>query len=393
MTSPESQVPQPTRDELCEQVAERLASWGISYVPQRSDDPIYDQLAERVVSDLVAPVLEAKDAENETLRAERFEADALLGRLTRRVLEALRLPVTALRVDEIAAEVEKMRAERDDLREQVAGLSSRYTAVPPQDAERLVATMLETYWADVRAGRREDAGDEAEAEQAAEVMRLVRSWFAPGSESVPAEPQEVGDLIDERDSAEEWADKLAYAIAPVEVIGEHSNANNPWANALEFLESQPALELDPSLIPEHLHVSDVQRVFRAAGLRLVLNAETPAAEVDPSRASATSEASRLQANSKLEQDLEMGRPSASTPPASGSSDTGPRVWTFGEGFEPRDCDRVRDSEGDEWVWRDAQWHCVNDTAWPPLYFQRLLADFGPLTEVVSSTEQEKPDEC
>lgn len=39
--------------------------------------------------------------------------------------------------------------------------------------------------------------------------------------------------IDERDSYHEWADKLAYTIAPEEVIGEHSSANNPWANALE----------------------------------------------------------------------------------------------------------------------------------------------------------------
>jgi hypothetical protein len=44
---------------------------------------------------------------------------------------------------------------------------------------------------------------------------------------------DVLDVIDERDRAEEWADKLAAAIAPPEVLGEHTSGNNPWANALE----------------------------------------------------------------------------------------------------------------------------------------------------------------
>lgn len=41
--------------------------------------------------------------------------------------------------------------------------------------------------------------------------------------------------IDERDQAQDAADRLAYAIAPVEVIGEHSSGNDPWAEALEVL--------------------------------------------------------------------------------------------------------------------------------------------------------------
>lgn len=41
-------------------------------------------------------------------------------------------------------------------------------------------------------------------------------------------------LAAERDALEGVADSLAYAIAPVEVIGEHSSSNNPWANALEI---------------------------------------------------------------------------------------------------------------------------------------------------------------
>jgi hypothetical protein len=46
--------------------------------------------------------------------------------------------------------------------------------------------------------------------------------------------------IGERDGAQEAADALAYAIAPIEVIGEHSNMNDPWANALEALDAERA---------------------------------------------------------------------------------------------------------------------------------------------------------
>ena len=47
------------------------------------------------------------------------------------------------------------------------------------------------------------------------------------------------ETIDERDRAEEWADKLANAIGG-DAIGEHSSANNPWQNALDILAQQDA---------------------------------------------------------------------------------------------------------------------------------------------------------
>ncbi|MEU1805869.1 hypothetical protein [Streptomyces sp. NPDC019937] len=49
-------------------------------------------------------------------------------------------------------------------------------------------------------------------------------------------------LIGERDHMHDVADKLAYAIAPIEVIGEHSSANDPWQNALDIV--TPAAEVD-----------------------------------------------------------------------------------------------------------------------------------------------------
>lgn len=48
--------------------------------------------------------------------------------------------------------------------------------------------------------------------------------------------REISKLIDERDYLEEMCDKLAYCIASEEVLGEHSNGNDPWQNALDYAE-------------------------------------------------------------------------------------------------------------------------------------------------------------
>jgi hypothetical protein len=49
---------------------------------------------------------------------------------------------------------------------------------------------------------------------------------------------EILRLIDERDEAQEWADRLAAVAGGPDVVGEHSNANSPWANALELLQGE-----------------------------------------------------------------------------------------------------------------------------------------------------------
>jgi hypothetical protein len=62
----------------------------------------------------------------------------------------------------------------------------------------------------------------------------------------PDHEKEILKVIDERDQYHEWADKLADAIAErlgVD-IGEHSNLNSPWENALEFIEATPP-EVEP----------------------------------------------------------------------------------------------------------------------------------------------------
>jgi len=49
--------------------------------------------------------------------------------------------------------------------------------------------------------------------------------------------RQFDETLTQREAYHKWADKLADAIAThlEEDIGEHSSANNPWANALEFI--------------------------------------------------------------------------------------------------------------------------------------------------------------
>jgi len=56
-------------------------------------------------------------------------------------------------------------------------------------------------------------------------------------------------ILEERDNAQEWADKLAYSIGSVEEIGEHSNMNNPWKEAEELAHQ---LHADLKKAREHL---------------------------------------------------------------------------------------------------------------------------------------------
>jgi hypothetical protein len=58
------------------------------------------------------------------------------------------------------------------------------------------------------------------------------------------EPLDVATIIDERDAAIEWADRLAEAIAGYfsSDIGEHSNLNDPWRNALDLVPAAPREE-------------------------------------------------------------------------------------------------------------------------------------------------------
>ena len=63
----------------------------------------------------------------------------------------------------------------------------------------------------------------------AEVLRLA--GYGPVAEI----EAEIESVLEDRDEAHDWADRLAYALAG-DAIGEHSAMNNPWANALRIAE-------------------------------------------------------------------------------------------------------------------------------------------------------------
>ncbi|KVR83065.1 hypothetical protein [Burkholderia vietnamiensis] len=61
----------------------------------------------------------------------------------------------------------------------------------------------------------------------------------PAADERPTDDALWDQTLHERDNYQEWADKLANAIAAhLNVdIGEHSNVNNPWREALEAIEN------------------------------------------------------------------------------------------------------------------------------------------------------------
>lgn len=48
--------------------------------------------------------------------------------------------------------------------------------------------------------------------------------------------RDLEDEVAARKGAERWADRIAAAFVPAEVLGEWSNSNAPWANALSYAE-------------------------------------------------------------------------------------------------------------------------------------------------------------
>lgn len=53
---------------------------------------------------------------------------------------------------------------------------------------------------------------------------------------------DLDEAMKDRDTYHDLLDTFASAVAPMEVIGEHSSGNDPWANALELV--TPAAEVE-----------------------------------------------------------------------------------------------------------------------------------------------------
>lgn len=49
---------------------------------------------------------------------------------------------------------------------------------------------------------------------------------------------DLGQQIDRTEELHNIADRLSWAIAPMSEVGEHSSANDPWENAIEYAESR-----------------------------------------------------------------------------------------------------------------------------------------------------------
>lgn len=75
-----------------------------------------------------------------------------------------------------------------------------------------------------------------------------------GSDRLQAEldamSEAVLSVIDERDRAQDWADRLAVALAPRDVIGDHSSGNNPWFNALSWACENPRSDAARAAVAE-----------------------------------------------------------------------------------------------------------------------------------------------
>jgi len=129
----------------------------------------------------------------------------------------------------------------DDVRAMLAAVPAPATAAALVDTPEL--QRLIEYWRDEPYGTSsfENAWSELIAHLDAHTARAVAA-------AVEKERASEMDTIRDRDQYHEWADKLAEAIAKYfgSDIGEHSNVNCPWAEALDVIE-----EADPAAPQQH----------------------------------------------------------------------------------------------------------------------------------------------
>ncbi|MFI6496842.1 hypothetical protein [Nonomuraea typhae] len=131
----------------------------------------------------------------------------------------MREPLSADRLAEIRAQIERAHTEVGDVcsRPPRKRFKMSVPADPERDTDLIITAALKAA---------EDLADEVER------LRAERD----------RDDRETEHLIGERDELHELLDRVAYKIAPVEVIGEHSSGNDPWAHALDLI--TPAAEVD-----------------------------------------------------------------------------------------------------------------------------------------------------
>jgi hypothetical protein len=94
-------------------------------------------------------------------------------------------------------------------------------------------------------------------------LEHARSLVAtPAGQSLAARVAALEAAVDEelttRDEYHDIADNLSLAIAPMDVIGEHSSGNDPWANAIEeAAELHARIAALEAAVPEDPYVWDI----------------------------------------------------------------------------------------------------------------------------------------
>ena len=77
----------------------------------------------------------------------------------------------------------------------------------------------------------------------------------------------VNELITERDELRDRLDGLAYAVAPIEWIGEHSSGNDPWANVIDYVTPAPVVDRLRAELAARPSRAEVLREAAAEGAR------------------------------------------------------------------------------------------------------------------------------
>ena len=141
---------------------------------------------------------------------------------------------------ELARQERAMKAENTDRLAEIQARDSRTLAAAPASSD----DWDDNTWAAWSrcADRAHTGGGEHDLKRLQAENAELRTQLALAEKHARELDRALGETIDDRDRTEEAADKLAYAVAPIEVIGEHSSMNCPWQNALDLI--TPMAEVD-----------------------------------------------------------------------------------------------------------------------------------------------------
>jgi hypothetical protein len=112
------------------------------------------------------------------------------------------------------------------------------------------------------------------------ITRLADALEAAEKANVKLD-RDLGREIDRVEELHGVADRLSWAIASIEIIGEHSSGNNPWENAIEYAEAHvweaPQGETSDAQVERARIIADLREWARPLGnspeedtLRLVI---------------------------------------------------------------------------------------------------------------------------